>query len=93
MEIKTFFKEWNKKKKAKRSLKDLFMEIWNERNHICVECWRILNTPKAHNFAHIKSKWSRIDLKYDKDNIEIKCFKCHFKQDHGLNHLWIDLDL
>jgi hypothetical protein len=55
-EIKTFFKEGKKKKKVKRSLKDFFAEIWSERLHICVECDRSLNTPRAHNFAHIKSK-------------------------------------
>jgi len=91
-EIKTFFKEWKTKKKSKRSLKDLFAEIWNERDHKCVECWRILYTPKAHNFAHIKSKWSRPDLKYDKENIEILCFVHHFKKDHWLDYKGPDLD-
>lgn len=92
MTHQTFFKWEKKKKKSKRSLKDFFAEIWEEREHKCVDCNRPLNTPRAHNFAHIKSKGSRIDLKYDKDNVEIKCFKCHFKQDHWLNYKWPDVD-
>ena len=88
----SFFKTWKKKKKPKWSQKELFMEVWNEREHKCVECNRYLTTPRAHNFDHIKSKWSRIDLKYDKDNIQIVCFKCHFYITNKLIYKWPDLD-
>lgn len=74
------------------SEKELFLEIWNERPHECVECGKYLKEPKAHNFSHIKSKWSRPDLRLDKNNIELLCFRCHFKKDHWLNYKWPDLD-
>lgn len=74
------------------SEKSLFLEIWNEREHKCVECGKYLAEAKAHNFSHIKSKWSRPDLRLDKNNIEILCFRCHFKKDHWLNYKWPDLD-
>jgi 5-methylcytosine-specific restriction endonuclease McrA len=91
-EIKTFFKTKTKKKKSKWSQKEMFIEIWNDRDHNCIDCWRLLHTPKPHNFDHIKSKWSRPDLKYDKDNIQIVCFKCHFFKTNKLIYKWPDLD-
>ena len=94
-EVKTFFKTKTKKKKSKWSQKDLFMEVWNEREHKCsCDCWcdRKLNTPRPHNFDHIKSKWSRVDLKYNKENIQILCFKCHFYKTNKLKYKWPDLD-
>lgn len=74
------------------SEKDLFKEIWEEREHKCNECWKYLQEAKAHNFSHIKSKWSRPDLRLDKSNIEILCFRCHFKKDMWLDYKWPDLD-
>lgn len=75
------------------SEKDLFLEVWNERKHECVKCSKKLHEPKSHNFSHIKSKGSRPDLRYNKDNIEILCFACHFLHDHGLRYKWPDLDI
>ena len=88
---KTFFKT-NTKKKSKQSQKELFMEIWNERPHECVECGRILREPRPHNFDHIVTKWARRDLRYDKDNIQILCFACHFYKTNKLKYKWPDLD-
>ena len=81
-----------KKRLSGYSEKDMFKDIWNERPHICVDCNRYLQEAKAHNFSHIKSKWSRPDLRMDKDNIEILCFRCHFKKDHWLDYKWPNLD-
>ena len=93
MQIKTYFKnEVVKKKKPKQSQKIMFMEIWEERKHECVDCWRLLKTPRPHNFDHIKTKWSRPDLKYDKSNIDIVCFKDHFYRTNKMNYKWPDLD-
>ena len=85
----------NKKKERIKnwwSEKDLFKEIWEERCHNCNECWKYLQEAKVHNFSHIKSKWSRPDLRLEKSNIEILCFRCHFKKDMWLDYKWPDLD-
>ena len=91
-EHKVFFKTKTKKKKSKWSQKELFMEVWSERLHICVDCGRYLQEPKAHNFDHILTKWSRPDLKYDKNNIDIVCFSCHFYRTNKLVYKWPNLD-
>lgn len=88
----SFFKEWKKKKKAKWSQKELFMEVRNEREHNCVECGKYLKEPKAHNFDHILSKWSRPDLKFEKSNIQLVCFSCHFYKTNKLKYKWPELD-
>lgn len=54
-------------------LKDLYWEIWQERQHICANCGYPISRPVAHVFAHKRSKGARPDLKYDKDNIELLC--------------------
>lgn len=91
-EIKTFFKTKTKKKKSKWSQKELFMEVRNEREHNCVECGKYLKEPKAHNFDHILSKWSRPDLKFEKSNIQLVCFSCHFYKTNKLKYKWPELD-
>jgi hypothetical protein len=55
------------------SYKELYLEIWQEREHRCVNCGMWIASPVYHNFSHIRSKGARPDLKYDKDNIEILC--------------------
>lgn len=54
-------------------LKELYKEIWIEREHRCVNCGVWIASPVVHNFSHIRSKGARPDLKFDKDNIEILC--------------------
>ena len=54
-------------------LKELYREIWEEREHRCANCAMYIPSPVVHNFSHIRSKGARPDLKYDKDNIEILC--------------------
>lgn len=74
------------------SEKELFLEIWNEREHNCIECWKYLSEAKAHNFDHIipKSKWEKYRL--DKDNIQLLCFWCHFYKWTKLVYKWPNLD-
>jgi len=54
-------------------LKELYKEIWNEREHRCANCGMWIASPVVHNFSHKRSKGARPDLKFDKDNIEILC--------------------
>lgn len=72
--------------------KELFKEVWSERDHKCEECGKILREAKAHNFDHIipKSRWEKYRL--DKDNIKLVCFACHFFKTTWLNYKWPDLD-
>ena len=57
--------------------KDLFVEIWEEREHICEHCGIPIQEPTASNFAHIKAKSVRPDLRLDKTNIALYCRDCH----------------
>jgi len=74
-------------KKRKKQLKKVkkptgeykvFLEIWNEREHRCVNCKQGLDryicretgNPSAMLFSHMKSKGSRGDLRLLKSNIE-----------------------
>lgn len=56
-------------------LKELYAEVWNERPHVCENCGIPIPTPLAHNFAHIRSKGARPDLKYEKSNIRLLCIQ------------------
>lgn len=65
-------------KERRGDLQSLFMEIWEERPHICVKCGKHLgDEPKAIFFSHIRSRGARPDLKMDKNNIELLCSACH----------------
>ena len=73
----------SKKKKNNRGReKQMFFEIWNEREHICINCKEHLGVEaKAHFFSHIKPKGLYPELKYDKENIQLLCFPCHYAFD------------
>lgn len=70
---------------------EVFREIWNERPHECQHCGKSLgNIPKAHFFAHIKSKKQHPELRLEKTNIWILCWdlgkqkeNCHYLYDFG----------
>lgn len=72
--------------------KDVFEEIWNERPHFCVKCWKYLREAKAHNFSHIKPKWLYPELKFEKSNIELICFSCHYENTFWWKYNWISYD-
>jgi 5-methylcytosine-specific restriction endonuclease McrA len=62
--------------------RDLFLEIWEERQHVCCNCGVYLQEPpQAIYFSHIKSKGAHPKLKYDKNNIQLLCGECHFAHD------------
>lgn len=69
---------------GKQSLRDLFMEIWNERPHECEGCGVYLpDPPISHYFSHLNSRGALPSAKFDKDNIVLKCVECHTTWDHG----------
>lgn len=58
--------------------KELFLEIWLERPHICENCKSPLgNEPKIWMFAHIIPKSVNELLRLVKKNIRLLCFECH----------------
>lgn len=72
------------KQKARKATgeKDLFLEIWKERKHICVNCKTYLGEePLVHYFSHIKGKGAYPELRLDKDNIQLLCRDCHYAFD------------
>lgn len=74
----------HKKIRSKQSLKTLYLDIWNERKHNCTVCKKHLwNEPKAHFFAHILSKGAYPSYKYEKENIALLCYDCHYRFDFG----------
>lgn len=77
------YKKMNKVKK-KTGERELFIEIWNERYHICTNCGINLgNEPKVGFFSHIKPKSIYPELRLDKNNIQLLCLTCHTAYDHG----------
>jgi len=68
---------------------DIFLEIWQEREHKCFVCGKPIYQPIAANFAHILAKaLNKFPLfKLQKSNIELMCYdlkspSCHFKWDN-----------
>lgn len=68
-------------------MKELYREIWQEREHRCVNCGVWIASPVVHNFSHIRSKGARPDLKFDKDNIEILCSSLNWAGRTGCHEL------
>ena len=60
----------------------VFLRIWEERQHICINCQTHLgNEPRAHYFSHIKPKSTHSELRLNPDNIQLLCFDCHQAHD------------
>lgn len=73
----------NKRKRATGE-RALFLEIWAERVHQCVNCGVWLgNEPRTHYFSHIKSKGAYPELRLQKSNIRLLCLTCHQAYDFG----------
>ena len=77
----------NQKKERMKKLagqKELFLRIWDEREHICTNCGVHLgDEPLAQFFSHIIPKSRGIQYRLDPDNIQLLCFTCHQLFDHG----------
>ena len=75
-----------KKVKFKKATgeKDLFLKIWQEREHVCSNCKCSLgDEPVVHFFSHIKSKGAYPELRLCESNIELLCLECHHFWDNG----------
>lgn len=76
-----------KKKPVKKFKKptgeaSLFKQIWEEREHICINCKVYLgDEPIVHYFSHRKGKGANPELRLDKDNIDLLCRDCHYARD------------
>ena len=71
-----------KYKRKKTGERETFLEIWEERPHKCVKCNEPLgDEPLAQFFSHIKPKSTHSELRLVKSNIELLCFKCHYKEE------------
>ena len=82
------FKFKKSKPKVKRRKptgeREMFIEIWNERPHICCHCKDPLgHEPIVHYFSHIKPKGKYPELRLVKSNVELLCIECHRKYDFG----------
>lgn len=66
--------------------REMFLEIWNERPHICTNpsCKKNLgDEPIVHYFSHIKPKGKYPELRLLKTNIRLLCISCHRIEDFG----------
>lgn len=65
--------------------RELYMEIWNERLHVCYSCGTSIIEPKTYNFHHLleKGKERYKHLRHEKDNIMILCANCHCSTTNG----------
>jgi 5-methylcytosine-specific restriction endonuclease McrA len=58
-------------------IKELYKQIWEERQHRCAVCGYRINIPiesvPSHCFSHVFSKGAHPSLKYEPKNIEIWC--------------------
>lgn len=73
-----------KTKRKKTGEWDLFLEIWNERKHVCVNCGKQLGLrPQPIFFSHILTKGSHPSLRLNKNNIELLCAEDHMKWETG----------
>lgn len=67
--------------------KELFMEIWNTRPHVCSVCTKYIWEPFSYCFAHWLSKWVHPEHKFNPDNIFLVCsIECHKKLDSYFSH-------
>lgn len=68
-------KSWN-------SEKDMFLEIWNERDQVCEICEKVILEPQTFCFAHRAPKWTYPEHRLKKENISLVCsIKCHWEVD------------
>lgn len=78
---KQLSKQTSKTKKSTGE-REMFLEIWSERPHICVECGKRLGeNPRVHFFSHIKPKSTHPELRLDKTNVRLLCWECHYNED------------
>lgn len=65
----------------------LFLEIWEEREHICSnpKCKVDLGEePLVYFFSHDKSKGADASQRLNKEQISLLCWPCHFEKEFGM---------
>ncbi len=63
---------------------EFYMEVWNERDHVCIECGKYLGeVPSRDMFSHLLTKGAHPLLRRVKENIAIKCAPCHHRWEFG----------
>lgn len=83
-----------KKKKSKEEIEEnrkeiekqneFFLEIWKERKHNCIGCYKWLGfEPKTYMFDHLLEKSKYPEFKYDRNNIVFVCLDCHACKTQG----------
>lgn len=73
-----------RKKIQKKSTgeRELFLKIWLERPHYCINCGKWLGPePKNFMFSHRVAKGVSEQQRLNPDNIDLLCFDCHFARD------------
>ena len=88
--IRTSKKRIKQKFKKPTGEYEVFLQIWEEREHICVNCKTNLDrfvdeetqNPSAMLFSHIKSKGAYDELRLVKSNILLNCPDCHYAHEH-----------
>lgn len=68
-----------KQKLINIKIKEIYKEIAEEREHICVGC----GTNQGLTHSHIIPRSRRKDLETDKNNIVYHCMECHQIWEHG----------
>lgn len=63
--------------------RDMFLRIWNQRPHFCINCGKWLgDDPMPIFFSHrVAKSVSEVD-RLNPDNIDLLCGDCHFARDH-----------
>lgn len=77
-------KVWKPHRRKPTGEAAMFLEIWSQRPHVCVNCREGLGKePRTFYFSHIIPKGRRPDLRLNPDNIQLLCFECHRAYDQG----------
>ena len=62
--------------------KEMFLKIWSERPHQCVNCGKYLGeVPKSFMFSQREAKSVNEQERLNPSNIDLLCFDCHFARD------------
>ena len=56
----------------------LWMEIWDERPHVCLFCGRFLGEEPLTTFFHHPCEKAKFpEIRFNKENIVLTCLQCH----------------
>ncbi len=82
--VKSIRRLSKKKQDENKGLKSLhetdakiYLEVWQERQHICENCTAPIHKPTLLNFHHLAEKRNYPTLRHLKINIALLCADCH----------------